>query len=69
MGRKTGTQITGLDQKKETFNHNRMKKQEFKQNEERLKTLWDNLKFSNNLVIGVLEGEKEDQKLKSYLKN
>ena len=38
-----------------------MKKQEFKQNEERLKTLWDNFKFSNNLVIGVLEGEKEGQ--------
>ena len=38
-----------------------MKKQEFKQNEERLKTLWDNFKFSINLVIGVLEGEKEGQ--------
>ena len=44
-----------------------MKKQEFKQNEERLKTLWDNFKFSNNLVIGVLEGEKEGQEMENSL--
>ena len=29
-GKETGTQINGLEQKKETFNQNRMKKQEFK---------------------------------------
>ena len=29
-GKETGTQINGLDQKEETFNQNRMKKQEFK---------------------------------------
>ena len=29
-GKKTGTQINNLEQKKETFNWNRMKKQEFK---------------------------------------
>ena len=29
-GKETGTQINGLDQKKETFNLNRMKKHEFK---------------------------------------
>ena len=28
--KETGTQINGMDQKKETFNENRMKKQEFK---------------------------------------
>ena len=28
--KETGTQINGLDQKKETFNQNRMKKQKFK---------------------------------------
>ena len=28
--KETGTQINGLDQKEETFNQNRMKKQEFK---------------------------------------
>ena len=29
-GEKTGTQINDLEQKKQTFNQNRMKKQEFK---------------------------------------
>ena len=29
-GKETGTQINGVDQKEETFNQKRMKKQEFK---------------------------------------
>ena len=29
-GKETGTQVNGLEQKEETFNQNRMKKQEFK---------------------------------------
>ena len=29
-GKETGTQINGLEQKEETFNQNKMKKQEFK---------------------------------------
>ena len=29
-GKETGTQINGVDQKEETFNQNRMKKQEFR---------------------------------------
>ena len=31
--------------KKETFNQDRKNKQEFKKNEERLRTLWDNFKL------------------------
>ena len=38
-----------------------MKKQEFKKNEERLRNLWDNFKCSNMWVIGVPEGEEEEQ--------
>ena len=38
-----------------------MKKQEFKQNEERLRTLRDNFKHSNIQIMGVLEGEEEEQ--------
>ena len=46
-GKETGTQINGLDQKEEiNINQNRMKKQEFKKNEERLRNLWDNCKHS-----------------------
>ena len=38
-----------------------MKKQEFKKNEERLRKLWDNLKCSNIWIIGVPEGEEQEQ--------
>ena len=47
-GRKLGLKSTIWSRrKKETFNQSRMKKQEFKKNEERLRTLWDNFKCSN----------------------
>ena len=59
-GKETGTQINGVDQKEETFNQNRMKKQEFKKNEERLRNLWGNLKHSNIQIIGVPEGEEKE---------
>ena len=37
-----------------------MKKQ-FKKNEERLRNLWDNFQCSNVQIIGVPEGEEEEQ--------
>ena len=40
-----------------------MKKQEAKKNEERLRTLWDNLKQSNIWIIGVPEGEEQQQEI------
>ena len=40
-----------------------MKKQEFKKNEERLRNLQDNFKHSNIQIIGVPEGEEEEQKI------
>ena len=58
-GKETRTQINGLEQKEETFSQNRMKKQEFKKNEERLRNLWDNLKSSNIQIIRVPEGEEQ----------
>ena len=45
-----------------------MKKQEFKQNEERLRNLRDNFKFSNIWIIGVPEGEKEEQENENIFK-
>ena len=45
-----------------------MKKQEFKKkNEERLQNLWDNFKCSNIWIIGLPEGEEEEQEMKTYL--
>ena len=49
MGRKLGLKsMVWSRRKKETFDQNRMKKQEFKKNEERLRNLQDNFKCSNN---------------------
>ena len=38
--------------------------QEFKTNEERLRCLWENFKCSNIRIIGVPEGEEEEQEMK-----
>ena len=47
-----------------------MKKQEFKKKKknERLRNLWDNFKHSSIWIIGVPEGQEEEQALKSYLR-
>ena len=42
-----------------------MKKQEFKKNEESLRDPWDNLKRSNIRIIGIPEGEEEEQKIEN----
>ena len=57
-GRETGTQSNGLDQDEERI---------IQKNEERLRNLQDIFKHSNIWIIGVPEGEEEEQKLKSYL--
>ena len=42
-----------------------MKKQEFKKNKERLRNLQDVLKRSNLQIIGMPEGEEEEQKIEN----
>ena len=44
---------------------NRMKKQEFKKNEESLWNLWDNFNCSNIRIIGVPEGKEEEQEIEN----
>ena len=46
-----------------------MKKQEFKKNEERLRNLQDILKRSNIWIIGVPEGEEEEQEIENLFEN
>ena len=58
-GRKMGLKSTIWT---ETFNQNRMKKQEFK-NEDRLRNLQDNFKCYNIQIIGVSEEEEGDQEI------
>ena len=42
-----------------------MKKQEFKKNEEMLRNLWDNFKHFNIRIIGMPEGEEEEQEIEN----
>ena len=42
-----------------------MKKQELKKNEERLRNLQDNFKCSNIQIIGLPEGEEEEQEIEN----
>ena len=42
-----------------------MKKQEFKNNEERLRNLWDNFKRSNIWIIGEPDEEEEEQEIEN----
>ena len=66
MGRKLGLKSTvWTRRKKETSNQKRMKKQEFKKNERRLRNLQDILKHSNMQITGVPEGEEEEQKIEN----
>ena len=46
-----------------------MKKENFKKNEERLRNLWDTFKRSNIQIIGVSEGEEEEQEIENRFEN
>ena len=58
-GKKTGTQINDLDQKEEiNIQQEQNEETRIQKNEERLRNLWDNFKFSNIWIIGLPEGEE-----------
>ena len=65
-GKETGTQINSVDQKEER-NIQPEKKEETRiwKNEEKLRNLQDSLKRSNVRIIGVPEGEEEEQKIEN----
>ena len=46
-----------------------MKRQEFKKNEERLRKFRDNFKCSNIQIIGVPQGEEEEQEIENLFEN
>ena len=61
--KETGTQTNGLDQKEERNIQPEQKEEiRIQKNEERLRNLQDNFKHSNIRIIGVSEGEEEEQK-------
>ena len=65
--KETGTQINGVDQKEgRNIQPEKNEEQEFKKkNEQRLRNLQDIFKHSNIRIIGVPEGEEEEQKIKN----
>ena len=61
--KETGTQINGVDEKEErNIQPEKNEATRIQKNEERLRNLQDILKRSNIRIIGVPEGEEEEQK-------
>ena len=69
MGRKLG--LNGLDQKEEINiqPEQNEKRRIQKKNEERLRNLWDDFKHSSIRIIGVPEGEGEEQEIENVFEN
>ena len=68
-GKETWTQINNLEQKEEIIiqpEHN--KETRIQKNEDRLRNLWDNFNHFNIQIIGMPEGEEEQQGIETYLK-
>ena len=64
--KETGTQINGVDQKEErNIQPEKNEVTGIWKNEERLRNLQDILKRSNIWIIGVPEGEEEEQKIEN----
>ena len=66
-GKETRTRINGVDQKEERNIQPEQNEETILKTEERLRNLQDNFKRSNIWIIGVPEGEEEEQAIKSYL--
>ena len=65
-GKKTGTRINGFEQKEEiNIQPEKNEETRIQKNEERLRILQDNFKCSNSRIIGVPEGEDEEQEIKN----
>ena len=65
-GKETGTQINGVDQKEErNIQPEKNEETRIQKNEERLRNLQDTLKRSNIRIIGVPEGEEEEQNIEN----
>ena len=61
-GKETRTQINDLEQKEEINIHPEQKEEtRIQKNKERLRKLWDNFKRPNIRIIGVPEGEEQEQ--------
>ena len=67
-GKETRTRINNLEQKEErNIQPEKNEETRIQKNEERLRNLQDILKRSNIRIIGVPEGEEEEQKIENLL--
>ena len=67
-GKETGTQINSVDQKKEgNIQPEKNEGTRIQKNEERLRNLQDIFKHSNIRIIGVPEGEEEEQEMENLV--
>ena len=65
-GKETKTQINGLEQKEEiNIQPEQNEEARIQKNEERLRNLWDNFNRSNIQIIGLPEGEEEEQEIEN----
>ena len=65
-GKETRTQINGLEQKEErNIQPEQNEETRIQKNEERLRNLWDNFKYSNIRIIGMPEGEEQEQEIEN----
>ena len=71
MKGRTRTQINDLDQKDSEVNIHPEENEEtgIQKNEERHRNLRDNFKRSNIWIIGVPEGEEEEQEIENLFEN
>ena len=68
-GKETETQINSLDQKEErNIQPEQNEEIRIQKYGERLMYLQDNFKCSNIWIIGMPEGEEEEQEIETYLK-
>ena len=69
-GKETRTQINSVDQKEErSIQPEKNEETRIQKNEERLRNLQDNFKCSNIWIIGVPEGEEEEQEIENLFEN
>ena len=69
-GKETGTQINSLEQKEERNSQPEQNEEtRIQKNNERLRNLQDNFKHSNIWIIGIPEGEEEEQKIENLFEN
>ena len=64
--KETGTQINNLEQKEEiNIRPEQNEETRIQKHEEMLRSLWDNFKCSNIQIIGVPQGEEQEQETKN----